>query len=459
MYPTPDSRPVNAAAESRAVHKVARRILPFLFILYLSAFIDRVNLGFAAVNFRQDLGLSNGAYGLGAGMFFIGYFLFEVPSNLIMERTGARTWIARIMITWAIVSGSMMFVHTRNEFFLCRFLLGVAEAGFFPGMILYLTYWFPAEHRARAVSQFMLASPLASVVGSPVSLWIMKYMPGIAHRSFSVTSTFAALKGWQWLFMLEAIPSFIMTFAVLIFLTDKPGQARWLDSDERDALIAVLDKERAETESKHRSSLLQAFIHPRVLLLTSIYLTMNICNYGLDFWLPIILKSFKSIDTSKPNIYSMLPYISAAIGMVIIGSHSDKTRERSLHIFVPCLLSSIAMLGFAWYQGRSAFGGLVCITLATIGPRAILGPFWTLPPMFLTGTAMAGAIAAINSVGNLGGIVGPTLFGKMKDATGSDVPGIIMLAGAILVTGLLGLCVRKDVRRSALNNPLEYPST
>jgi len=436
MDPTP---------ENRAIRKVAARILPFLFILYLSAFIDRVNLGFAADNFKSDLGLSGAAYGLGAGMFFVGYFLFEVPSNLIMERTGARTWIARIMITWAIVSGSMMFVHTRNEFFLCRFLLGIAEAGFFPGMILYLTYWFPAQHRARAVSKFMLASPLASVIGSPVSLWIMKYMPGIAYRHFGVTSAFVALKGWQWLFMLEAIPSFVMTFVVLAYLTDKPHQAHWLDQDEKEALILVLEKERLNTDTRHKHNLYQAFTHPRVLLLTSIYLTMNICNYGVDFWLPIILKGFKGIDTSKPNIYNMLPYISAAIGMVIIGSHSDKTRDRSLHIFIPCLLSSFAMLGFAWFEGRSAFGGLLCITLATIGPRAILGPFWTLPPMFLTGTALAGAIAVINSVGNLGGIIGPTLFGKMKDMTGSSKPGIVMLAAAILLTGVLGLCVRKDV--------------
>jgi ACS family tartrate transporter-like MFS transporter len=273
----------------------------------------------------------------------------------------------------------------------------------------------------------------------------MKYMPGIAHRNFAVTSTFAALRGWQWLFMLEAVPSFVMTFVVLVYLTDKPHQAKWLDPEERAALIEILEKERIHTEGRHGHSLWQAFTHPRVLLLTSIYLTMNICNYGVDFWLPIILKGFKGIDTSKPNIYNMLPYISAAIGMVVIGTHSDKTRERSLHIFVPCLLSAIAMLGFAWYQGRSAFGGLVCITIATIGPRAILGPFWTLPPMFLTGTALAGAIAAINSVGNLGGIIGPTLFGKMKDVTGSDAPGIVMLAAAILLTGLLGLCVRKDV--------------
>lgn len=441
--------------ESSAVRKVAARILPFLFILYLSAFIDRVNLGFAAVNFQQDLRLSNAAYGLGAGMFFIGYFLFEVPSNLIMERTGARKWIARIMFTWALVSGSMMFVQTRNEFFLCRFLLGVAEAGFFPGMILYLTYWFPAAHRARAISRFMLASPLASVVGSPISLAIMKSMPGFASRHLTGMSTLAALKGWQWLFLIEAIPSFVLAFVVLFYLTDKPEQASWLETDEQTALINVLTAERLHTERRHDLSLLQAFTHPRVLLLTSIYLTMNICNYGLDFWLPIIMKGFKTIDTSKPNIYSMLPYISAAIGMVLIGTHSDKTRERSLHIFFPCLVSSFAMLGFAWFQGRSPYGGLLCITIATVGPRAILGPFWTLPPLFLTGAAMAGAIAFINSVGNLGGLIGPAVFGKLKDVTGSSVPGIIMLAAAILATGLLGLCTRKEVR--ANRDTEEYP--
>ena len=477
MDPTP---------ESRAVYKVARRILPFLFILYLSAFIDRVNLGFAAVNFQKDLHLSNAAYGFGAGMFFIGYFLFEIPSNLILERTGARKWIARIMFTWAIISGSMMFVRTAHQFYFCRFMLGVAEAGFFPGMILYLTYWFPAAHRARAVSKFMIASPLASVIGSPISLAIMKYVPGFFAHLHTGSSAISALKGWQWLFMLEAVPSFLLTFVVLFYLTDKPVQARWLDADEKTALTELLIHERADTETRQKLRLLQAFwvilrsfvrywlrvfteeayagelrqsvrLLSTLFMLTALYFCMNVGNYGLDFWLPIIMKGFKTIDTSKPNIYSMLPYIAAAIGMVVIGTHSDKTRERRLHIFYPCAVSSIAMLGFAWFQGKSPFGGLLCITVAAVGPRAILGPFWTLPPVFLTGTSLAGGIAFINSIGNLGGLFGPSLLGKLKDVTGSFVPGIVMLATAILLTGLLGLCTGRDVHVSVPGDASECP--
>ena len=432
--------------ESSAIRKVAARILPFLFILYLSAFIDRVNVGFAAVNFRQDLHFSNAAYGFGAGMFFIGYFLFEIPSNLVLERAGARKWIARIMLTWAVISASMMFVRTIHQFYLCRFMLGVAEAGFFPGMILYLTYWFPAEHRARAISKFMLASPLASVIGSPLSLAIMKYMPAYAHSALTGYSTLANLKGWQWLFCIEAIPSFVLGFVVYFYLTDKPEQAHWLTQDEKTALMAVLTQEKALTESKHSLNLWQAFTHPRVLLLTALYFSMNVGNYGLDFWLPIIMKGFTTIDTSKPNIYSMLPYIAAAIGMVLIGSSSDKRNERSLHIFIPCLVSSIAMLGFAWFQGKSPIGGLICITVAAVGPRAILGPFWTLPPVFLSGTAMAGAIAFINAVGNLGGLCGPWALGVLKDNTGSYVPGIVMLSAGILGAGIFGLLARKPVQ-------------
>ncbi len=439
-----------------AIQKASKRILPFLFILYLSAFIDRVNLGFAAVNFRQDLGFSNVAFGAGAGIFFIGYFLFEIPSNLIMERTGARKWITRIMFTWAAVSASMMFVRTVPQFYLCRFLLGAAEAGFFPGMILYLTYWFPAANRARAVSRFMLASPMASVIGSPISLAIMKYVPSIAASHLVVGSTLAMLKGWQWLFLLEAIPSFLLGFVVWFYLTDKPEQAHWLNSAEKEALGAVLLEEKRVTERKHKIDLWQACTHPRVWLLTLLYFSMNVGNYSLDFWLPLIMKGFKNIDTSKPNIYSMLPYIAAAIGMLIIADRSDKTGERSKHIFWPCLISSMAMLGFAWFQGKSATGGLLCITIAAIGPRAILGPFWALPPMFLSGTALAGGIAFINSVGNLGGFFGPTALGKLKDSTGSYVPGIIMLAVAILLTGILGLFSGKPVQITGTDS--EYPA-
>ncbi len=422
-----------------AIQKVKTRIIPFLFILYLSAFIDRVNLSFAAASFQKDLSLSNTAYGAGAGIFFLGYFLFEIPSNLILERTGARKWIARIMFTWAIVSAAMMFVKTPVQFFACRFMLGVAEAGFFPGMIFYLTNWFPAEHRARAISKFMLASPLATVVGSPISLAIMKYVPKLASAMQS--PWLRNLKGWQWLFMIEAMPSFIFAFVVLVYLTDRIDQAHWLTGPEKEALSFQLAEEKRKAGDRHIHNIWVAFKDPRVWLLTSIYMSMNIGNYGLDFWLPKILKSFHGIDTSKPNIYNMLPYIAAAIGMVWVGNHADKTREVRYHIFIPCAISAAFMLGFAYFQGKSPYGALFCITLAAVGPRAILGPFWTLPPVFLGGSGLAASIAFINSVGNLGGYLGPQALGVLADKTKSNVPGIVVLATAILVTGILGLMV------------------
>src|SRR5579871_4243823 len=280
--------------EGTALRKATLRIIPFLFILYLGAYLDRINLSFAAKEFKADLHFSETVYGAGAGIFFLGYFLFEIPSNLMLERSGARLWIARIMISWAIISSLMMFVHTPFSFYLVRFLLGVAEAGFFPGMIFYLTVWFPKRERARAVSRFMTAVPTAAVIGAPLSTAIMKYMPLlVAHTSLARHH----LHGWQWLFLLEGVPSFVLGFIVLFYLTDRPEIAHWLLPGEKQALIERLDRERTATEQRRHYTLLQAFTNPQVLILTGIYFCLQVGGYGFTLWLPEILKGFKSISS------------------------------------------------------------------------------------------------------------------------------------------------------------------
>lgn len=431
--------------ERSAIKKAMLRIIPFLFILYISAFLDRINLSYAAVGgFKKDLGLSEGAYGFGAGIFFWGYCLFEVPSNLLLERAGARKWIARIMITWAIVSASMMFVRTAPQFYFCRFLLGIAEAGFFPGMIFYLTYWFPAQERARAISRFMLASPLAGVIGAPLSTAIIYYMPHVASHFFQPGAYFAQIHGWQWLFLLEGVPSLVLAFVVWFYLTDKPEQATWLNDAEKKALIACLEAERAMTSKRHHFTLWQALTHPRVLLLIAIYFTMQIGNYGLDFWMPAIMKEFKGLSDVAAKLLPTIPYVLAAIGMFLVGTRSDKTGERSMHIFWPCLVSAIAM-GLVAFVGGSPVLALIALSIAAVGPRAAVGPFWALPSVFLTGTAAAGGIAFINSIGNLGGSVGPWLVGKLKDHfPDSNMAGLFVLATAIFLTGFLALWTRKE---------------
>jgi ACS family tartrate transporter-like MFS transporter len=408
----------------RAITKAARRLLPFLCLCYVVNFLDRVNVGFAALHMNADLGFSPSIYGAGAGIFFVGYILFEIPSNLALQRFGARIWIARIMISWGLIACAMALVHSEASFYVMRFLLGVAEAGFFPGIILYLTYWFPARERARIVSLFMAAVPLATVVGGPVSGALLE-LHGLG-----------GLKGWHWLFIIEGLPAIVLGLIALKFLDDRPEDARWLSPAERRALVATLAAEAKATRATGYAGLGQALTRPRVLTLGLVYFCIVVGLYGIGFWMPQVIQTF-GLDPLRIGFLTAIPYLIAAIGMVRWGVRSDRTNERILHVALPLLLGGAA---FAW----SAFTGplwltIVALTLATLGIHAAIGTFWSLPTAILTGTGAAAGLALVNSMGNLAGLVSPTVVGIIREATGSFTAALLFLAGALLLGAVVAL--------------------
>jgi len=414
------------------VQKVTRRIVPYIFLCYIVNYLDRFNVSFAALEMSGDLGFSEMTYGLGASMFFIGYVLFEIPSNLIMMKVGARIWIARIMITWGLASTSMMFVKSPLSFYLLRFSLGVAEAGFFPGMILYLTYWIPAGERAQAFALFLTSTSLAGVVGGPISGALFK-MGGIY-----------GLKGWQWLFLLEGVPAILLGFVTLFYLVDRPEQANWLSSAERKWLSETIQKEQEDKKLGHSLTLWQTLKHPRVWHLCLLYFSVVISFYGVAFWLPQIVKSFSGLSNSAVAILSAVPYLSASICMVIIANHSDKTRERKWHValsaFAGCLGLGLAVF---FLENDYPLPAFFSLCLAASGIWSTLGPFWSLPTAFLSGTAAAGGVALINSIGNAGGFVGPYIIGYIKQTTESFTGGMLVLAGTLLIAGFLAVRVNE----------------
>ena len=403
--------------------KVLWRLLPFLMLCYFVAFLDRVNVGFAALTMNRDLGLTAAMYGFGAGIFFLGYFLFEVPSNVILERVGARRWIARIMITWSLVSASTAFVVGEWSFYLVRFLLGVAEAGFFPGIILYLTYWFPSARRGRVVGTFMMAIPVSSVIGAPLSAWIM-----------AATDGARGLAGWQWLYLIEAAPSFLLGFAVLAYLTDRPEVATWLTQAERDRLVDHLERDRRETIVIQKIGLAQALIHPRVIGLSLVYFGLSTGLYGIGLWLPQIVKGF-GLTTVETGFVTAIPYVASAIGMILWTRHSDHRRERTWHVAVPAFVGGLAFTAAA-YAGSPTLS-MIALTVAAVGIFSAIPTFWTLPTALLTGSAAAGGIALINSIGGLGGFVGPYVIGWIKDATGQFSLALLAIAGFMIAAGAL----------------------
>jgi ACS family tartrate transporter-like MFS transporter len=405
--------------EDAIYRKVCRRIIPLMIVLYLVSFLDRVNIGFAALTMNQDLGFSPSVYGWGAGIFFFGYFLFEVPSNIILEKIGARIWICRIMVTWGIVSSAMALVQGVASFYTLRFLLGVAEAGFLPGMILYLTYWFPAAQRARFIALFMAAVPLASVVGAPISGWII----GIDGAY--------GLKGWQWLFIIEGLPSCILGLLVLLLLPDGPARARFLTAEEREVIAGLLARDRATNPYVRHHALLPALLDSRVLLLSLVYFGIVIGLYGIGLWLPQIVKGMGFSDVEIGLIVA-LPYLASAAAMIAWGRHSDRRNERIWHVALPCLASAAGFLASIALQ--SSVVQLCALGVAAVGIYAALGPFWATPSLFLGSTAAAGGIALINSIGNLGGFFGPGSF-----AAGIEVlaAGLIMAALIVLILGRL----------------------
>jgi ACS family tartrate transporter-like MFS transporter len=422
-------------ADDEALYrKVAARIIPLMMLMYLVAFLDRVNISFAALTMNADLGLSPAVYGWGAGIFFIGYFLFEVPSNLILEKVGARVWMARIMVTWGLVSAAMAFVEGPTSFYILRFLLGAAEAGFLPGMILYLTYWFPQGRLSRFVGLFMMAVPLASAVGAPVSALILS------------ADGFWGLKGWQWLFIVEGLPSCVLGVVVLAFLPDGPANAKWLSGDERARIAARLAADRSRRPGRVHAALGPALVDARVWLLGLTYFGVVVGLYGVGLWLPQLVRGM-GFSIAEVGVLTALPYLVAAPAMLLWGRHSDRKGERVRHVALPILMTVAGLVAAILWPGGIV--SLVALAVASVGIYATLGPFWGLPPIFLTQTAAAGGIALINSVGNLGGFLGPSIVGWALETTKSSAAGLMVITACLIVSVLAVVLVGWRVRMPA----------
>ena len=417
---TSDGATAPDALGERALQRIRWRLLPFLGLLYIVSYLDRVNVGFAKLTMNAAIGIDDKTYAFGAGIFFFGYFFFEVPSNLILERVGARRWIARIMITWGLVSGATAFVTGANSFITMRILLGIAEAGFFPGILLYLTFWFPARERAKVVGLFMVALPVSGLIGNPLSTELMRINA-------------LGLQGWQWLFVIEAIPALLLGVVCLVFLPDRPADAKWLPADERDWLTATLASESAAVKRVGFSTLGLALVQPRVWALAFAYFGIVLALYGFTFWLPSLIEAH-GVALKYNGWIGALPFLCGAPFMVWWGWHSDRRRERVGHTII------VSVLGFAGFVAASAFdsltGQILCLCLAVMGVYGSFPVFWTLPTAFLTGTAAAAGLALINSLGNLAGYVGPNIVSALRD--GSDysralqVLGVSMLAPALV---------------------------
>lgn len=427
-FSTPAGRPVSAL-ERATLSRVSRRLVPFLFLLYVASYLDRVNVGFAALQMNRALGLSATAYGLGAGVFFLGYCLLEVPSNLMLARVGARRWIARIMISWGLVSSAMLFARGPTSFYLLRFLLGAAEAGFFPGIVFYLTEWFPCEGRARVIARFMAAIPLAGIIGGPLSGALL----GLGGRF--------GLAGWQWLFLIEGIPSVVLGVATLVYLTDRPETAHWLGDAERAWLTERLRAEREQCISQHHVSVRQAMAHPAVWklgLLQGLSITGGL--YALSFWLPQLVKAFSGGSDFRVGFVTAIPYTCAVVAMLFVGAHSDRTGERWLHIAGCSLVAAAGFLASAYV--RTPVFALLALSVAAAGILSGGAPFFTLPGAFLSGEAAAAGVALINSVANIMGFAVPYALGLLKDATGDYYTGLALLALLPLAGSALAIRLR-----------------
>ena len=419
----------NAGADEASVYrKVTWRIVPFLMLCYIVAYLDRVNVGFAKLQMLSDLKFSETVYGLGAGVFFFGYFLFEVPSNVILHKVGARVWIARIMITWALISGAFMFVSTPVQFYVMRFLLGLAEAGFFPGIILYLTYWFPAERRSRMVCTFMTAIPLAGLIGGPLSGWVMESFAGKN-----------GMAGWQWMFLIEAIPAVVLGVVVLFYLDDGIRSAKWLTEPEKKLLEEKISHETAGKVV--HPSLRAVFADPRVWLMALIYFCCVTGQYGLTFWLPTLIKTAGIKGVLNIGMFTAIPYAAAVVTMLYLGRSSDKHMERRWHLVIPLLLGAVGLVGSALAGTTNTGLAIVALSIAAAGVLSSAPLFWALPTSFLSGVGAAAGIAAINSVGNLAGFASPFLIGWIKDLTQSTnialyVLSAVLVGGAVIVLNI-----------------------
>jgi MFS family permease len=410
-------------SEGAVYQKVARRLIPILFISYIAAYLDRVNVGFAKLQMQADLPqITDRVFGLGAGIFFLGYFLFEVPSNILLEKVGPRFWIARIMITWGLISTAMIFVNSPWLFFSLRFLLGVAEAGFFPGVILYLTYWFPSQRRGEMVALFMLAVALTGVVGAPLSGWIL-------HQFANSTG----LRGWQMLFLLEGLPSILIGFAIPWLLTDGVKSAKWLSEEEKQVIERALSAE--EIHKKH-ISLHEVFYHPELILYAAIYFCCVMGLYGTGFWIPQLIKNAGVKDPSYIGLLTAIPYSFGAVAMVVLGRNSDRSGNRRLTFALASLLGAFGIVISNLFRNNVLLA-MVGLTIATIGILAVLPLFWPMPTAVLAGTAAAAGIAWINSVGNLAGFFGPAIVGWFSDLTKRSDYGLYLIAGFLVLGAIL----------------------
>ncbi|NKJ50806.1 MFS transporter [Burkholderia sp. SG-MS1] len=406
--------------ETDTIAKIRRHILPLLMLCYFAAYLDRVNLSFAALSMNEELGFSPAVFGAGAGIFFLGYVLFEVPSNLALRRFGARRWFARIMLTWGVLSFLFAFIHTTGQFLGLRFLLGVAEAGFFPGVMLYLTHWFPSAYRARMIGAFAVAIPASAGIGAPISGWILNL-----HGA-------GGLSGWQWLFIIEAIPSLILGFVVLRVLADSPANAAWLHDDERRWLNATLaDERRAQTLSTGHAGAWQALCNPRVWLLGFVYCGIVASNYGVTFFLPQIVHAFGASFTAV-GLLSALPFVAAAIGVLWWGARSDRMRERRWHLLIPGIVAVLALSVAALSDNPPLrLGALIA---GGFGAFANLPVFWTIPPAMLTESEAPAGLAVVSSIGNVAGFVAPYVVGVLRQATGNFASGMLALAAFVAIT-------------------------
>lgn len=430
---TPDL--YQSEVEKRTIRKLGWRIVPFVMLLYFVAYLDRVNIGFAAMSMNSDLGLSSAAFGFGAGIFFVGYFLFEVPSNLILHKVGARRWIARIMLTWGLVSMGMAFVQGATSFYALRLLLGVAEAGFFPGIILYISYWFPSRHRARITALFMAAVPMSIAFGSPLSGALLE-LDGLA-----------GLHGWQWMFLVEGLPAVVLAWFVLRYLTDRPAQADWLEDDEREWLLAEMAAEARKTKPAHgwREGL-QALRNPRVLALALIYFGTSAGLYTLGIWSPQMIAQFGSTPFVT-GLFNAIPPIFAVVAMVLWSINSDRTGERNWHVVIACAVAAFGLMLAAYAD--SLVSVLVALVIVNVGVSSAKPPLWAMPTMFLGGAAAAAGIATINSIGNLGGFFGPYVIGWILERTGSYQGGLFAVAALLAVSSVSVLVLARSVRRNA----------
>lgn len=411
----------------RARHRIARRLLPFLFVLYVIAFLDRMNIGAAALQMPGDLGFSERVIGLGAGVFFFGYFLLEIPGALIVERWSARRWIARIMISWGLVTVLMAFIHTARQFYLVRFLVGAAEAGFLPGVIVYVTHWFRYEDRAKAVAFFYAANPLSYVIGSPLAGLLL----GIS---------WLGMRGWRWLFIIEGIPAVLFGVITIFYLTDWPRQAKWLPADEQSWITTELQREKEAKKQVRSYSVWEALRHRDVILLTLCYFCAMSGSYGIAFWLPTILKRLSGQSDLKVTLLAALPYVAAFVTQQLNGWHSDQTRERRWHAAIPVFLCGVALALAVVYGSKPA----ISIALFVLAGGAFYGfqpCFWAVPTLFLSESAAAASIGLINSVGNLGGFVGPFVMGYLASRTHSFAAGLWYLVMSLFLAGVLMLAV------------------